>query len=55
MLVAWSPCRRWRVEVHADQTAALWDHGTLVASGPLHVVAVQLAALGLAGDDLTPD
>lgn len=52
MLVARSRCGRWRVEIHSDQSARLWDGGMLLLRGPLSEVAAALAEHGVAGEDL---
>jgi hypothetical protein len=50
-------CGRWRVLIHADNTAELREVAgeNLLVRGPLYLVGERLAALGVAGDDLIPD
>jgi hypothetical protein len=46
---------RWRVEIHDDRRAHLYDQGALVLRGSVEQVGQRLAELGVSVDDLVED
>jgi hypothetical protein len=46
---------RWRVEIHDDRRASLYDHGALIMRGTMEQLAQRLAELQVSADDLVED